>query len=111
MRALDATEQYDVIVLWFTVFGMFDDDTSRDLLKRCHRALAPGGRLLVESINRDADGELASTVFPTVKEVRSDQGLEFMIDRSSYSPMEGRVYVERSITRIGAAPRTIEYSI
>ncbi len=53
MRSLPWSERFDRIVSWFTAYGYFDDDDNRRVLGEAHRALRPGGRLLIELNNRD----------------------------------------------------------
>ena len=48
VRALPWTEEFDVVVNWFTAFGYFDDDENRRVLEGVHRSLRPGGRFLLE---------------------------------------------------------------
>jgi SAM-dependent methyltransferase len=53
MRSLPWTQRFDRIVSWFTAFGYFGDDENRRVLAEAHRALRPGGSLLLEVNNRD----------------------------------------------------------
>jgi ubiquinone/menaquinone biosynthesis C-methylase UbiE len=49
MRALPWTEpRFDAVVMWFTVFGYFDDETNAEVLRGARRVLRSGGRLLIE---------------------------------------------------------------
>jgi SAM-dependent methyltransferase len=52
MEELEATEEYDAIISIFTSFGYFLDPTvDIDVLKRFHKALKPGGLLLIDIDN------------------------------------------------------------
>ena len=53
LRELDIDGRFDAIVNWFGSFGYFSDEENLDLLRRFARALRPGGRLLVEHVNRE----------------------------------------------------------
>lgn len=54
MRVFGLTEPVDAIVCWFTTFGYFEDeDDHLRVLKCCAGSLRPGGRLLIETVNRD----------------------------------------------------------
>ena len=51
---LGPNESFDAVLNWFTSFGYFDDDGNQRVLREFHRALRPGGQLLLETIHRDA---------------------------------------------------------
>lgn len=53
MRELSFNEIFDGCFLWQTSFGYFDDRTNFRVLQGIHRALKPGGRFLLDVINRD----------------------------------------------------------
>ncbi len=103
MCELDEHQRYDRVLSWFTSFGLHDDTTCHDLLGRMQRALRPGGRLLLESLNIfHAAFDDGST---DVEEIDGD----LMIDRKNYDPTSGRVRVRRSFVRSGKV-RSIEFS-
>ena len=106
MRTLDFDGEFDVVVSWFTSFGYFDDLTNRDVLKRMFRATAPGGRLILETINRDL-GKLSDEDSPFLKEVDG----EFMIDQTRYDPLDGCLHVRRFVARHGERVRQLEYFV
>jgi ubiquinone/menaquinone biosynthesis C-methylase UbiE len=54
MRELAFEGEFDAVYNYFTAWGYYDDKTNFDILRRVFRALRPGGRLLVEMLNRDA---------------------------------------------------------
>ncbi len=87
MRTLSVDGEFDVVLNWFTSFGYDDDDTLRTQLTRMHRALVPGGRLLLETINLHQR------------------------DRYYYDPHDGRLHARRFITRSGQATRTIPWQL
>ncbi len=53
MRELDFETQFDACYCLFSTFGYFDDETNKKTLQNVARALKPGGKLLVEILNRD----------------------------------------------------------
>jgi len=53
MRSLGFDEEFDAILSWHTSFGYFDDDANRGVLDGFYQALKPGGRLLIDVVNRD----------------------------------------------------------
>lgn len=52
MRDIDFDGEFDVVLNWFTSFGYFSDEDNLLFLKKAHRALRPGGRLVVETMNK-----------------------------------------------------------
>lgn len=52
MRQLEWTGQFDRAVNWFTSFGCFTDEENHQVLAEAHRALRPGGRLLIETMHQ-----------------------------------------------------------
>lgn len=53
MRELNFAGIFDGCFIWDTSLGFFDDRTNLRVLQGVHRALKPGGRILVDVINRD----------------------------------------------------------
>ena len=101
MRELPWESRFDRIVNWFTAFGYFDDDEEdRRVLRAAHRALRPGGRLLIENNNL---AELLGRWQPWVAVERDG---DFMLDRSVFDPVSGRASTERVIVRGGRTRRT-----
>jgi SAM-dependent methyltransferase len=105
MRELPWESRFDRIVNWFTAFGYFDDDEEdRRVLRAAHRALRPGGRLLIENNNT---AELLGRWQPSVV-IERDGNL--MIDRSRFDPVSGRATTERVIVRDGTT-RGVTFSV
>jgi SAM-dependent methyltransferase len=96
MRELTWSERFDRIVMWFTSFGYFDDDDNRRVLSGAARALRPGGRLLVEMLDRD--WLLRRFQHAAVVERDGDH----VVDRHSWEPLTGRLVTERTVIRDGA---------
>jgi SAM-dependent methyltransferase len=53
MREIDFDAQFDGAYCLFSTFGYFDDETNKKAVANMARALRPGGRLLIEILNRD----------------------------------------------------------
>ena len=53
MREMTFDGEFDAAYSLFTSFGYFDDDTNRKVAANLQRALKPGGRVLIELVNRD----------------------------------------------------------
>jgi SAM-dependent methyltransferase len=53
MRELDFEAQFDGCYCLFSTFGYFDDETNKKTLQNVARALKPGGKVLLEILNRD----------------------------------------------------------
>ena len=53
MRELDFDAQFDGAYCLFSTFGYFDDETNKKTVSNIARALRPGGRVLIEILNRD----------------------------------------------------------
>jgi SAM-dependent methyltransferase len=53
MRELDFDSQFDGAYCMFSTFGYFDDETNKKTVANIARALKPGGRVLIEILNRD----------------------------------------------------------
>jgi SAM-dependent methyltransferase len=53
MRDLSYLEAFDAVYSWNTSFGFFEEEKNVDVAQRVFRALRPGGRFLLDVINRD----------------------------------------------------------
>lgn len=53
MRTMNFQSIFDGCYMWQTSFGYFDDPTNFKVLQGVNRALKPGGRFLLDVINRD----------------------------------------------------------
>jgi SAM-dependent methyltransferase len=64
MRELDFDAQFDGVYCLFSTFGFFDDETNKKTATAVARALKPGGRAVIEVLNRDyVIGELPTRVW------------------------------------------------
>ena len=101
MRCLEWTNEFDVVLIWFTTFGYFNDIENAQVVQHSARALQPGGRLLIEQMNRYAlvRGGLPSNYVVT-------RGNDLMIDRVEYDALSDRSVTERIIVRDGRVKRS-----
>jgi SAM-dependent methyltransferase len=106
LRELDLTAEFDAAFNWFTGFGYFDESTDRDILRRYHSALKPGGRFLLEIQNRDRVLRLFNPTSGHAVEVGDD----VMLDSSRFDPISGRINTGRYIWRNGQMRQT-QFSI
>ena len=52
MRRIDFDNEFDAAINWFTSIGYFSDKDELEFCRRVFRALKPGGRFLVEAMNK-----------------------------------------------------------
>ncbi|MFA5795490.1 MAG: methyltransferase domain-containing protein [Candidatus Brocadiia bacterium] len=95
MRKIAFRNEFDRVLVLFTAFGYFDDETNFKVLRNIARALKPGGRFVFDTINRDC----------LLKNFRScnveQKGDDLMIGRVSFDSITGRLYNKRIIIRDG----------
>jgi SAM-dependent methyltransferase len=53
MRSLDFASRFERVYSFFTSFGYYSDEENLEVLGRIARALKPGGRLLLDMMNRE----------------------------------------------------------
>ncbi len=53
LRSIDFENEFHAVCNWFNSFGYFSDAENADVARRFARALRPGGRLLVDQLNRE----------------------------------------------------------
>ncbi|MCG8553714.1 MAG: methyltransferase domain-containing protein [Proteobacteria bacterium] len=53
VREIGFEQRFDGLLCWGTSFGLYDDQGNRAVLGSMYRALRPGGRLLMQVVNRD----------------------------------------------------------
>jgi SAM-dependent methyltransferase len=98
MRALPVEGTFDVVLCWFTSFGYFEDDDNRLVLAEYRRVLHPGGRLLIETLNRDG---FVRTFIPDPFAAVTSVGDDLLLDRTTFDPMSGRQITRRTVVRDG----------
>jgi SAM-dependent methyltransferase len=100
MRDLPWQASFDAVLIWFTTFGYFNDGDNARVIAEAARALRPGGKLLIEQINRVAllrAGQPSSFVVA--------RGDDLMIDRIDYDGVTDRSLTERIVIRDGRVKR------
>ena len=103
VRELAFEERFDAVVNWFTSFGYFDDQGNRRVLENFHRALRPGGVLLLEQASRDF--LLANLPASGQAVWLAERGDDLMIDKVTFDPLAGRSHTERIVVRAGRVRR------
>jgi SAM-dependent methyltransferase len=96
---------FDAIICVGTTFGFFDDEQNRNVLGRLAHALKPGGKLLIEIINRDYV-------------IRSQPNLVWfegegcvVMEESDFNYYSSRLNVKRTMMREDGRQSESEYSI
>ncbi len=98
MRELPWRERFDGLVNWFTSFGYFSDEENKTVLRQFHDALAPGGRLVLETQN------IARILLdPQPVHVVGERDGDLMIDRWEMDVESARFRTERLVVRDGRA--------
>jgi SAM-dependent methyltransferase len=101
MRSLEWVNTFEAVLIWFTTFGYFSDDDNARVATCAARTLRPGGRLLIEQINRYA---LLRGGLPSSHVVTRDDDL--MIDHVHYDALADRSVTERIVVRGGKVERS-----
>lgn len=103
LRELPFEARFDAVLNWFTSFGYFDDENNRRVLENFHRALRPGGVLLIEQASRD----FLLAGMPAGGQVvwLADRGDDLMIDKVTFDAVLGRSNTERIVVRGGRVRR------
>jgi len=90
MRSFERKNAFDLVICLFTAFGYFTDPENAQVVARVAHGLAPGGRFLLDIINRDR----LMHVFRDLNVVEVDQ--DIMIDRSRLDMSSGRTITKRT---------------
>jgi SAM-dependent methyltransferase len=105
MRELAFDAMFDGVYCWDTSFGYFDEERNGDVLTRIHRALRPGGMLLLDLANRD----YVTPRSPSVVWFEGD-GCRCM-DDMHVDFFASRLTVKRTVMFDDGHARELEYSI
>ena len=96
---------FDAVICMGTTFGFFDDDANRDVLNRLYQALRPGGRILLDVVNRDYV-------------VRWQPNLVWFegegcvcMEESDFNYFNSRLVVKRTVMREDGQQSNSEYSL
>jgi 2-polyprenyl-3-methyl-5-hydroxy-6-metoxy-1,4-benzoquinol methylase len=105
MRQLRWVEHFDAVIIWFTTFGYFRDEENESVLEQALRSLRPGGRLLIEQINRYGVVRHGSSAHHVTR-----RGNDVLLDINNYDGLTDRMETERLIIRNGGA-RATRYTV
>jgi SAM-dependent methyltransferase len=96
---------FDAVVCVGTTFGFFDDEQNREVLGRLANALKPGGRLLLEVVNRDH-------VLLSQPNLQWFEGEGCVVmEESDFNYYSSRLTVKRTMMREDGRQTESEYSI
>lgn len=105
VRELSYEGEFDAIYCWNTSFGFFEEERNIDVARRMFRALKPGGKLLLDVINRDY-------VFRDQPSQIWFQGDGCVcIDEVRVDTITSRLIVKRTLMLSGGSVRECPYSI
>ncbi len=105
MRMLPWAEEFDRVLMWGSTFGIGDDAGNAAVLDAAFRVLRPGGRILVDVVNRDR-----ALRRPLPATVNIERDTDWLSDRWDFDPETGRSETDRTIVR-GTATRTMHFSM
>jgi SAM-dependent methyltransferase len=103
LRELPVDGPFDAALSWFTSFGYFDDEENRRVLSEYRRVLRPGGRLLIETLNRD-NFVRRFTPAPFSYAVWVDD--DVMTNTTEFDCVTGRMETDRVVVRDGQVRRS-----
>lgn len=100
MRDLDGMPTFDVVLCWWSSFGIFDDETDLRILRSVREHLTPGGRLVLETFNgAHFLGEAHTTPQGRTFLTRLDDGL--LVDTRRISDDGERLVGHRVLSHAG----------
>ncbi|MFE2856729.1 SAM-dependent methyltransferase [Streptomyces lavendulae] len=107
LRDVDLEPQFDLAVMWFNSFGYTSDEESRAILAKMRRALLPGGRLVIDTVNPAFEYGQAFAQNPRYRMMRG-QGSDFLVDEMRVLP--DRIKARRTTVRSGVV-RDLPWSL
>jgi len=82
MRKSEPGDNYDAVVNWFSSFGYFTESQNRQVLVNFLKALKPGGKVLIDVLNRDwIKDHFVPKADLTVQGVKVSEKRNWMVDR------------------------------
>ncbi len=105
MREMAFDNMFDGILCWDTTFGYFEEDKNLEVLRRMKQALKPGGRLILDILNRDFVGQQA----PYSHWFEGDGCV--CMDDMNMDWITNRLKVKRSIILDDGRSKELQYSI
>jgi len=105
IRQIEFEGAFDAVICMGTTFGFFDDESNRDVLLRLHGALKPGGKLLLDVVNRD----FAIRSQPNLVWFQGDDCV--CMEESEFNYSTSRLHVKRTVMQEDGRQSDSEYSI
>jgi SAM-dependent methyltransferase len=105
LREIAFSGMFDALICVGTTFGFFDDDTNRDVLGRLCTALKPGGKILLDVVNRDH----VINSQPNLVWFEGDGCV--VMEESDFNYFSSRLVVKRTMMREDGRQSETEYSI
>lgn len=105
LRTLAFTREFDAAVLLDSTLGLHEDGETVEILRRLSASLVPGGRLVVEVLNRD----FVLDEMPARKWLET--AVAVILDDVSFQPETSRLRVKRSVAPHGQKAVEFAYSL
>jgi SAM-dependent methyltransferase len=105
IREMEFDGAFDGVICMGTTFGFFDDDSNRDVLARLFAALRPGGRVLLDTVNRD----YVIKSQPNLVWYEGDECV--CMEESDFNYFNSRLTVKRTMMREDGRQSQAEYSL
>jgi SAM-dependent methyltransferase len=105
IREMEFDGAFDGVISLGTTFGFFDEEANRDVLARLLHALRPGGRLLLDVVNRD----YVASLQPNLVWFEGDDCV--CMEESDFNYFNSRLSVKRTMMREDGRQSNAEYSL
>lgn len=105
LRTLTFAREFDAAVLLDSTLGLHEDGETVEILRRLSASLVPGGRLVVEVLNRD----FVLDEMPARKWLETTAAV--ILDDVSFHPETSRLRVKRSVAPHGQKAVDFSYSL
>jgi SAM-dependent methyltransferase len=105
IREMEFDGAFDGAICMGTTFGFFDEESNRDVLARLHQALKPGGRVLLDVVNRD----YVTRFQPNLVWFEGDGCV--CMEESEFNYFNARLNVKRTMMREDGHQSNAEYSL
>ena len=105
IREIEFEGTFDAVICMGTTFGFFDDEANVDVLSRLHQALKPGGRILLDVVNRD----YVISSQPNLVWFEGDECV--CMEESDFNYFNSRLVVKRTMMREDGQQSQADYSI
>jgi 2-polyprenyl-3-methyl-5-hydroxy-6-metoxy-1,4-benzoquinol methylase len=105
IREMEFDGAFDGAICMGTTFGFFDEESNRDVLARLRQALRPGGRVLLDVVNRD----YVTRFQPNLVWFEGDGCV--CMEESEFNYFNARLAVKRTMMREDGHQSNAEYSL